>query len=195
MPQVTIVPGPIQGTRCTFTADGPLESVPGSYRCVEDAAGVPLAQAVLAVPGVAAVEIAERAFTVERRDDVPWERIEEPLRYAVTAALERQEAPTGPGWSGELDDDAMYDLIAEVFDQEINPSVASHGGKVELIDVQEGVVTVRMLGGCQGCGMASVTLKQGIEGSLRRRVPGLQGIEDVTDHAAGTNPYFSASKK
>ncbi len=90
-----------------------------------------------------------------------------------------------------LDDDSAYDLVDRLLRERINPAVAQHGGKVELIDVQEGVVVVRMMGGCQGCGMANVTLRQGIETSLRRMLPGLNGIRDVTDHASGKNPYFS----
>lgn len=89
-----------------------------------------------------------------------------------------------------LSDDAIYDMVADIFEHQINPGVATHGGRVELIDVQDGTVYLRMMGGCQGCGMASVTLRQGIETSLRRRIPQLQGIRDITDHASGTSPYY-----
>jgi len=73
--------------------------------------------------------------------------------------------------------------------------VARHGGRVELIDVQDAVVLLRMGGGCQGCGMASVTLRQGIEGMLTQHIPEVQGIMDITDHTSGTNPYFATAKK
>lgn len=69
--------------------------------------------------------------------------------------------------------------------------VARHGGKVELLDVQDATVVVRMMGGCQGCGMATVTLRQGIETALRQAVPGVRGIKDITDHASGKNPYYA----
>jgi Fe/S biogenesis protein NfuA len=92
-------------------------------------------------------------------------------------------------------DDEMYEAVAELFEQQINPAVAQHGGKVELIDVQEGTVVLRMMGGCQGCGMANVTLRQGIETAIRRALPGFAGLKDITDHAAGTNPYFQAATK
>lgn len=88
-------------------------------------------------------------------------------------------------------DDAIFALVSDVFQREINPAVARHGGQVELIDVQDRTIVVRMKGGCQGCGMATVTLRQGIEASLRRLVPGLNGIRDITDHTAGTNPYYA----
>ena len=88
------------------------------------------------------------------------------------------------------DDDAIYQLVSDVFREQINPMVAKHGGKVELLDVQDATVVVRMKGGCQGCGMATVTLRQGIEASLKRMLPDLKGIRDITDHGAGTNPYY-----
>lgn len=89
-------------------------------------------------------------------------------------------------------DDAIYSVVSEVFQAEINPMVARHGGRVELVDVQDATVVVRMRGGCQGCGMATVTLRQGIETALRQAVPGIRGLRDITDHSAGTNPYYKA---
>ena len=78
---------------------------------------------------------------------------------------------------------------------QVDPMVARHGGRVELIDVQESIVLLRMSGGCQGCGMASVTLRQGIEGILNQHLPEVKGIVDITDHTSGSNPYFASAKK
>jgi Fe/S biogenesis protein NfuA len=69
--------------------------------------------------------------------------------------------------------------------------VASHGGKIELIDVQDATVLVRLMGGCHGCGMAAVTLRQGVEKALKQAIPGIKGIRDITDHDSGTNPYYA----
>ena len=87
-----------------------------------------------------------------------------------------------------LNDDRLYDVVNGLFRDQINPMVASHGGKVELVDVQDATVVVRMMGGCQGCGMATVTLRQGIETALRQAVPVVRGVKDITDHASGRNP-------
>ena len=87
-------------------------------------------------------------------------------------------------------DDTVFDVVAEIFRDDINPMVARHGGRVDLVDVQDGTVVVRMMGGCQGCGMATVTLRQGIETALRQALPSLRGIRDITDHASGRNPYY-----
>jgi Fe-S cluster biogenesis protein NfuA len=90
------------------------------------------------------------------------------------------------------DDDHLFEVIDELFRTQINPAVAQHGGRIDLIDVEDGLVILRMMGGCQGCGMANVTLRQGIDQSLKRTVPGYRGLRDITDHASGTNPYYAA---
>lgn len=88
----------------------------------------------------------------------------------------------------------LADRVKQVIDQYVNPGVAQHGGHVTLVEVRDDIVYLQMSGGCQGCGMASVTLSQGIEGILREHVPEIVGIEDVTNHAAGDSPYFAAEK-
>jgi Fe/S biogenesis protein NfuA len=88
----------------------------------------------------------------------------------------------------------MADRVKQAIEQFVNPGVAQHGGHVTLVDVRDNIVYIRMGGGCQGCGMASVTLSQGIERILRDQVPEIEGIEDVTNHQGGENPYYEASK-
>ncbi len=85
--------------------------------------------------------------------------------------------------------------IQEVLDDKINPSIASHGGYVNLLAVEGPVAFVELGGGCQGCGMADVTLKQGIEVAIREAVPSIERVVDQTDHASGENPYFQPAKK
>lgn len=88
----------------------------------------------------------------------------------------------------------LADRVSEVIDQHVNPGVAQHGGHVTLVEVRDNVVYLQMSGGCQGCGMASVTLSQGIERILKEQIPEIVGVEDVTNHAGGENPYFTQSK-
>jgi len=85
--------------------------------------------------------------------------------------------------------------VLQVLDGQINPSIAAHGGHAELVAVEEGTAFLRLSGGCQGCGMASVTLSQGIEVVIKEQVPEVTRVVDVTDHASGENPYFEAAKK
>jgi Fe/S biogenesis protein NfuA len=91
-------------------------------------------------------------------------------------------------------DDPLAIEIQRLLDSQINPGVASHGGFVELLDVKDDRVYVRMGGGCQGCGMASVTLKQGVEVMIRQNFPQIQAVVDTTDHAGGENPYYQPAK-
>ncbi|MFQ5840383.1 MAG: NifU family protein [Nitrospinota bacterium] len=88
----------------------------------------------------------------------------------------------------------LKEKIEKLFDESINPAVAMHGGYVELLDVKDQTVFVRMAGGCQGCGMADVTLKQGIERLIFEEVPEVTEVLDVTDHATGNNPYYTPGK-
>ncbi|MSR20037.1 MAG: iron-sulfur cluster assembly accessory protein [Gemmatimonadetes bacterium] len=88
----------------------------------------------------------------------------------------------------------LADRVRQAIDQYVNPGVAQHGGHVTLVEVRDDIVYLQMGGGCQGCGMASVTLSQGIERILREQVPEIAGIQDVTNHSAGDSPYFAAAK-
>jgi len=89
--------------------------------------------------------------------------------------------------SGEL-----AQQVAQVIETRINPAVASHGGRVALVDVRDNVVYVQLAGGCQGCGMAAVTLKQGIERMIKEVFPQVVDVVDVTNHTAGASPYYQS---
>ena len=85
--------------------------------------------------------------------------------------------------------------VIQVLDQQVNPAIAGHGGRAELVAVEQETAYLRLGGGCQGCAMATVTLSQGIERSIIQAVPEITNVVDVTDHQSGTNPYFEAAKK
>ncbi len=85
--------------------------------------------------------------------------------------------------------------VIQVLEEQINPAIASHGGHAELVAVEESIAYLRLSGGCQGCGMAAVTLSQGIEVAILDMVPEITEVVDVTDHATGSNPYYEAAKK
>jgi Fe-S cluster biogenesis protein NfuA len=89
----------------------------------------------------------------------------------------------------------LADQARRILESEINPAVTAHRGRVVLVSADEGWVRIRLEGGCQGCALAEVTVRQGIEPLLRDRLPGLTGILDVTDHEAGTQPFFSPEKR
>jgi Fe/S biogenesis protein NfuA len=86
--------------------------------------------------------------------------------------------------------DPLAQRVVSVLDEQVNPSIAAHGGRADLVAVEDSSVYLRLSGGCQGCGMAKATLSQGIEVILREAIPEIADIVDVTDHADGTNPYY-----
>ena len=89
------------------------------------------------------------------------------------------------------EDSPMNERINYYLQTEINPGLASHGGQVSLVDVvEEGIAVLQFGGGCQGCGQADVTLKEGIEKTLLARIPELKGVRDVTDHTNRENAYY-----
>jgi Fe-S cluster biogenesis protein NfuA len=89
----------------------------------------------------------------------------------------------------------LADRVRGVLDTQINPVIAAHHGRVTLVEVDQGWVRIRLEGGCQGCSLAEVTIRQGIEPLLRAHIPEMVGLADVTDHEAGTEPFFSAEKR
>ena len=123
--------------------------------------------------------------------------IEAQIRAAVPgvtavrlAAPASESAPAPPGAGGDLADAAQC-----IMDAEVNPAIAAHRGHVTVADADGGWVRIRLEGGCQGCSLAEVTIRQGIEPLLRARLPGLTGVADITDHEAGTDPFFSPEKR
>ena len=81
--------------------------------------------------------------------------------------------------------------VQEVIDERVNPGLAAHGGMVSLVDIEETRVVLRFGGGCQGCGMADVTMKEGVAAQLKQQIPEISEVVDATDHASGENPYYT----
>jgi Fe/S biogenesis protein NfuA len=98
-----------------------------------------------------------------------------------TATGERP-MPTGP----------IAERVQEVLDAQVNPAIASHGGAIDLYDVKDTEIYLEMSGGCQGCAMSRMTLRQGVERMLRQAIPEITAVHDITDHSSGENPYFEA---
>ncbi len=103
----------------------------------------------------------------------------------MTSELEQDALSDRPGLQTE-----EAEQIKELLEMRINPAIAAHGGYITLIDIRENTAFVEMSGGCQGCGMADATLKQGVAVEIQRAVPSIEHVLDVTDHAGGSNPYY-----
>jgi len=123
-------------------------------------------------------------------------------KWLADAMIDFEQDPTGgqltikaPGIKGNEPgkEASIEDRVEWLLQTEINPALASHGGRVALIEVTEAKeVILQFGGGCQGCGMADVTMKQGIEQTLKRNIPEVTAVKDVTDHSCGTNPYYAS---
>jgi len=125
-------------------------------------------------------------------DSVQWLDGAE-IDYVTQATGNQQLTIKAPKIKGEAPGDAasLVERVRWVVENEINPQLASHGGRVAVQEVSgDGVVLLRFGGGCHGCGMADVTLKQGIEKTLMGRVAGVTAVRDATDHATGDAPYI-----
>ena len=116
------------------------------------------------------------------------------VQYLDGSTLDFKETLMGGGFSFDNPNpmwvDELSQKVAEIINSEVNPAVASHGGVVELVGVDENKAIIAFGGGCQGCGMADVTLKQGVEVMIKEKVPEIIEVIDSTDHAAGTNPFY-----
>lgn len=98
---------------------------------------------------------------------------------------ERAPSSGTPGVTGPL-----ADRVQRVLDEAVNPRIAMHGGSVELVDVTDDTIYVRMNGGCQGCSASAATLRMGVERMVKEEVPEIREIIDLTDHNSGENPYY-----
>ena len=123
-------------------------------------------------------------------------RIEAQLRAAVPGVTAVRLAPAAPAADAAPETAVdLADAARAVLDTAINPAIAAHRGRVTVAGVAGGWIRVRLEGGCQGCSLAEVTLRQGIEPLLRARLPEMTGLVDVTEHEAGTDPFFSPAKR
>ncbi len=100
-------------------------------------------------------------------------------------SLAQTAQPAAPTLEGPL-----AERVKTVLDTEINPAIASHGGTITLVGVEGTEIYLEMGGGCQGCAMSRMTLRQGVERMVRQAVPEVTVIHDVTDHSSGENPFF-----
>jgi Fe-S cluster biogenesis protein NfuA len=152
---------------------------------------------LLALEGVTGVDIAGRVVTVMKEGDGEWL----PLAKQIGGTIRGQLQAGGPLFAEQYQPKfssasaaELRERVQRVIDDMINPGVAAHGGYVELLDFKDYTAYVRMGGGCQGCGAADVTLKQGISRLIQEEVPEVIEVLDATDHASGQNPYYAPAK-
>jgi NFU1 iron-sulfur cluster scaffold homolog, mitochondrial len=175
-----------------FILDAPVQAGrTASFGGPDDDA--PLAKALFAIDGVRKVQVAGETILVTRARGHDWQALKGPIAAAIRRVLDSADHPLGDASDAAPqgdDDAAILAAVTGVLDRQANPAIARHGGHVSAERVENGVVHLRMSGGCQGCAASSATLRDGVETMLRAAVPGVREIVDVTDHGSGTNPYY-----
>ncbi|HSF19872.1 MAG TPA: NifU family protein [Vicinamibacteria bacterium] len=196
MNTIRITAEPKDANHCRFVVDRPVYP-DGSvfFGTAETASGSPLAEKLFTIDGVQSVLIQDDVVTVAAATGGNWTPIAKQVGATIREVLTSGVNPVSDDVLDSIPDpETIKKKVQNILDREINPAVAAHGGWIELIDVQRNEVFIRMGGGCVGCGMADVTLKQGVERTIREAIPQVGAIMDTTDHASGRNPYYSPAK-
>ena len=181
-------------TNCLFRVDrslyvGTLYTGDGAWA----AEWMPLAGALFAAdPNVRGVRLSDAEVLVSlERVPQDWREVARNLGTAIRAHLAAGGVPVKDGAADAVQgEDLLRQRAQVVIDRDLNPNLASHGGWVEIQASRGSDLYITMGGGCQGCGSAAMTMKQGVEVAIRNAVPEITGIHDATDHASGSNPYM-----
>ena len=195
--RITVEPSPTHANVCRYVVDPAIYPEGAVYFASDEkAAGSPIAESLFEISEVNEIVIAGSTITLTAEEAVDWEAISSDVAQRI-----RDQINSGtPAVSEEITknlptSESLRERVQDVIDTAINPAVAAHGGVVNLLDVKNNTIYLEFGGGCQGCGMVSVTLKYGVERIIRERIPELGQILDTTDHAAGDNPYYAPSAK
>ena len=177
--------------KCRFVLEAEvLSRSPVSFDRESDTSKAPLAEKLLALPHIAGVSISGSAVTLTGDNVESWPAIGKEIGEVI-----REQIKTGePAVEEEVMDVGDADLFTQVnllIKNDVNPSIAAHGGVITLHSVNDGKAFVTMGGGCQGCSASSITLKQGVESYIVAKVDGVNEIVDMTDHSEGENPYYT----
>jgi Fe-S cluster biogenesis protein NfuA len=181
---------------CRFTVNRTLHIGTASFDDRAQTEHSLLGQKLFEIEGITRVQMIGHLLVVSKAAEQDWQELINRVEAILEAFL-----VSGFALSQEQVEDRMMlmgrgtkEKIQYLLAHKINPGVAAHAGFVELIDVKDNNVYIRLGGGCQGCGAADFTLRQGIEAIIRKEVPEILQVLDVTDHAAGTNPYYRPAK-
>jgi Fe-S cluster biogenesis protein NfuA len=181
---------------CRFTVNRTLHIGTATFDNKDETEGFLLAQKLFEIEGITRVQLIGHLLVVSKAQEQDWRVLIEQVKEILEAflvssfALSEEQVEDRMMLMGRGTKEKIQYLLAH----KINPGVAEHAGFVELIDVRDNNVYIRLGGGCQGCGAADFTLRQGIEAIIKKEVPEILQVLDITDHAAGMNPYYRPAK-
>ena len=177
---------------CRFTVPRTLYVGTKTVSNLDDAKGLPLAEKLICLAGVEKLQLIGHLLVVTKTGEREWTDLGNEVESVLTSYLISGEALTPDDVQEKmmLIGRSTKEKVQYLVDTQINPGVAEHGGSVQVVDVKGDSVYLKLHGGCQGCGAADFTLKQGIETIVKRAVPEIHQIIDLTNHGAGMNPYY-----
>ena len=177
---------------CRFTSSRTLYVGTKKVSNAHDAKGLPLAEKLICLSGVEKLQLIGHLLVVTKTAEREWTDLGNEVESILTSYLISGQALTPEDVQEEmmLIGRNTREKVQYLVDTQINPGVAEHGGSVQVVDVRDGDLYLRLHGGCQGCGAADFTLKQGIETIVKRAVPEIDQVIDLTNHRAGMNPYY-----
>lgn len=179
-------------TKCMFEVDRLLFETGSAYfNDAASAEGSSVPAALFALPSVRQVVITGAVVTVTQDGSAQWANLAKECGAAIRAGIKSGTPAVKAGFVSDVPADEMVRAkVQKILDFEINPAVASHGGFIELIEVEGDTIKLKMGGGCHGCSSSAATLYQGVAKTIQDKVPEVKKVVDVTDHATGANPYY-----
>lgn len=163
-----------------------------NFKKAQDAKGSPLIEKLFSISGIDQVYVENNSIYITKNTLEPWPPFAKKIGAEIRECIAKEEILISPELENpNMTGEDLADKVREILNTQINPSLAMHGGSVNLVDVKENDVYVELSGGCQGCSMAMATLKNGIESTLKREIPSISAVYDTTNHSEGNNPYFS----
>ena len=177
--------------KCRFVLDGEVLSRGSlTFDTESNTENAPLAKRLLNLSYIAQVNIAGQVVTLTGDNIESWPAVGKEIGGVIREQIESGEAPVTEE-EMNVGDSTVFDQVNELIKNDVNPSIASHGGVITLHNVSDGKAYVTMGGGCQGCSASSVTLKQGVESYIVAKVDEVNEIVDMTNHEEGVNPYYT----
>lgn len=178
--------------KCTFEVDRVVYADGTAYfNDRAQAVGSDLATKLFALPSVTAVVVAGPVVTVTQNGETPWATLAKECGAAIRAAISGGAPLIKADYVSALPpEEVLREKVQKVLDFEVNPAVASHGGFIEIVEIRDRNVVLKMGGGCQGCSSSAATLYQGVAKAIKDKVPEVAEVVDSTDHTAGANPYY-----
>ena len=176
---------------CRFTVDRVVNpGGPFSFDREQPIGSSPLIARLFTFDDVAHIVVAGSTVSVTKVPAASWENLRQPIGAQIRSQLQTGQPAIAKPSGLVRNDQQIREAIENLLEREVNPSIASHGGVITVVDLRDGVLSIAMGGGCQGCASSTATLRDGFETMARRAAPELVRIVDTTNHSAGAAPFY-----